>query len=195
MSHAPDDLQLSIGELAREAGVSVRTIRYYVAEGLLPPTAESGPRAAYGQAHLDRLRAIGELKNAFLPLKEIRRQLAGMDEAEIHRLAERAAVTTRDADVMPMMAPPDERAGRGHERFSVREEPPDAAGYIANVLRESRREPAARPRPHEPTAPAETAWRRIALGDEAELLISADAYERRKDQIEALVDWARKLLS
>lgn len=211
MNDAPNHPQMSIGELARAAGVSVRTIRYYIAEGLLPPTAESGPKAAYGRSHLDRLRAIGRLKNAFLPLREIRRQLAGMDEAAIRRLAdEHETEAERDVDAsagpggdwlesrrMPGAAPEFRRLQR-EEPLTIREELPDAESYIANVLRESRRAPAARPplqrpRPHEPTA-LETAWRRIALGDEAELLISADVYARRKDQIDALVDWARKIL-
>jgi DNA-binding transcriptional MerR regulator len=66
---------LGIAELARRAGVTPRTIRYYVAEGLLPAPAGQGQRRAYGPEHLDRLEAIRELKAAYLPLHEIRRRL------------------------------------------------------------------------------------------------------------------------
>ncbi|MER3438078.1 MAG: hypothetical protein C4346_11115, partial [Chloroflexota bacterium] len=76
----------SLAELAEEAGVSVRTVRYYIAEGLLPPAHIAGARSSYTQAHLDRLRLIGQLKAAYLPLKEIRRRLAGLDDEEVHRL-------------------------------------------------------------------------------------------------------------
>lgn len=187
-----DDLQLSIGELARAAGVSVRTVRYYIAEGLLPPAEESGPKSAYGRAHLDRLRAIGRLKSLYLPLREIRRQLAGLDEAAIHELAEQTpAEGVEEAfEIAPMLTPPPERTAR---HFEVRE---DAASYIANLRRQPSSAPAPRPR-HGPTPrePTERAWRRIPLGDDGELLISDEAYQRRKEQIEALVDWAKRILS
>ena len=67
---------MGIAELARRAGVTPRTIRYYVAEGLLPPPGGRGQRRAYGRAHLERLETIRQLKVAYLPLHEIRRRLA-----------------------------------------------------------------------------------------------------------------------
>jgi DNA-binding transcriptional MerR regulator len=191
MNDHPRDIHLSIGELARAAGVSVRTIRYYIAEGLLPPAEESGPKAAYGRAHLDRLRAIDAMKRAYLPLKEIRRQLAGMDEAAIRELAERAhgADVEEAFEIAPMMAPPEpERRPRAvHE---------DAVSYIASLRRSTHPAPAPRPwHAPPPREPTETAWRRVPLGDEAELLISDEAYQRRKEQIDALVEWAKRVLS
>ncbi len=78
--------RLSLGELAGAAGVSVRTVRYYVAEGLLPPPAATGPGRHYRAAHLNRLRLIGRLKAAYLPLREIRRRLAGLDDAAVAAL-------------------------------------------------------------------------------------------------------------
>jgi DNA-binding transcriptional MerR regulator len=71
---------IGIAELARRAGVTPRTIRYYVAEGLLPAPGGRGQRRAYGAEHLDRLATIQALKAAYLPLHEIRRRLdAGSD--------------------------------------------------------------------------------------------------------------------
>ena len=67
---------MGIAEVAHRAGVTPRTIRYYVAEGLLPPPAGRGQRRAYAQEHLDRLETIRQLKAAYLPLHEIRRRLA-----------------------------------------------------------------------------------------------------------------------
>lgn len=64
-----------IGELAELAGVTPRTIRYYTAEGLLPPPATRGKYASYGPEHLERLRQIAMLKGDYLPLAEIRRRL------------------------------------------------------------------------------------------------------------------------
>jgi len=50
-----------IGELARAAGISVRTLRYYQERKLLPPPRREGRIAWYSQAHLSRLRVIGQL--------------------------------------------------------------------------------------------------------------------------------------
>jgi DNA-binding transcriptional MerR regulator len=50
-----------IGELAREAGITVRTLRYYQERKLLPPPRREGRVGWYSEAHLARLRAIGQL--------------------------------------------------------------------------------------------------------------------------------------
>ncbi len=50
-----------IGELARAAGITVRTLRYYQERKLLPPPRREGRIAWYSQAHLTRLRVIGQL--------------------------------------------------------------------------------------------------------------------------------------
>ena len=78
--------RLSLAELTEAAEVSVRTVRYYIAEGLLPPPLGSGPASFYTSAHLERLKLIGRLKDAYLPLKEIRRRLTGVEDTELPRL-------------------------------------------------------------------------------------------------------------
>jgi DNA-binding transcriptional MerR regulator len=74
-----------LDELADEAGVSPRTIRYYVQRGLLPAPTFRGRDTAYGEEHLARLRAIKRLQERFLPLDEIESQLARrtLDEIEV----------------------------------------------------------------------------------------------------------------
>jgi DNA-binding transcriptional MerR regulator len=64
--------ELLIHELAEKAGVSVRTIRYYIEEGLLPPPTYEGKYSFYSTAYLDRLELIRRLKDSYLPLREIR---------------------------------------------------------------------------------------------------------------------------
>ena len=63
--HAADGVpaarEYRIGELAREAGITVRTLRYYRERRLLPPPRREGRIGWYSQAHLDRLRVIGQL--------------------------------------------------------------------------------------------------------------------------------------
>ncbi len=50
-----------IDELAREAGASVRNIRVYQDRGLLAPPRRQGRVGIYSDAHLARLRLIGQL--------------------------------------------------------------------------------------------------------------------------------------
>jgi len=42
-------------------------------------------------------------------------------------------------------------------------------------------------------SPGTGLWHRIALGDEAELVISDRVYDRHRDRIDWLVRWARKV--
>ena len=88
-----DDERYSLTDLTDQAGVSARTVRYYVAEGLLPPPALAGSRSYYTAAHRDRLQLIGLLKDAYLPLKEIRRRLAGLTDDEVHAALVEAGAT------------------------------------------------------------------------------------------------------
>jgi DNA-binding transcriptional MerR regulator len=64
---------LDLTELADRAGVSVRTVRYYIQQGLLPKPEARGPGAHYTEEHLDRLLLIKRLQREHLPLAEIRR--------------------------------------------------------------------------------------------------------------------------
>jgi len=74
-------------ELADLAGVTPRTVRYYLGQGLLPAVGQSGPGAKYGPGHLARLRLIRRLQAEHLPLAEIRHRLDALGEDEIRDLA------------------------------------------------------------------------------------------------------------
>lgn len=83
---------LTIDELAGRAGVSVRTLRFYTAKGLLPgPTL--GPRRVglYGDDHLARLALIEELQRQGLTLAAVDRYLDQLpaditvDDLVLHR--------------------------------------------------------------------------------------------------------------
>ena len=64
---------MQIGEVAKKAGVSVQTVRFYERQGLLPspPRKESGYRL-YGEADLKRLLFIRQAKALGFSLDEIR---------------------------------------------------------------------------------------------------------------------------
>ena len=70
-----DPAQLDLTELADRAGVSIRTVRYYIQQGLLPKPDARGPGAHYKEEHLDRLLLIKRMQREHLPLAEIRRVL------------------------------------------------------------------------------------------------------------------------
>jgi DNA-binding transcriptional MerR regulator len=67
----------SLVELAQESGLSPRTIRYYIARGLLRGPEMAGRGAVYGVEHLDRLRRIRELQSRGAMLSVIARTLGG----------------------------------------------------------------------------------------------------------------------
>ena len=86
---APNDApRYSLTELAGLAGVTPRTVRYYMSQGLLPSSGSSGPGAKYDDAHLARLLLVRKLQREHLPLAEIRQRLAGLDDAAIASLAD-----------------------------------------------------------------------------------------------------------
>jgi DNA-binding transcriptional MerR regulator len=88
----PTDAPYSISDLAGLTGLSVRTIRYYLAQGLIPASGESGPGAHYGDGHLGRLRLVRRLQQQHLPLAEIRSRLASLTDAEVIGLTDAETV-------------------------------------------------------------------------------------------------------
>src|SRR5512134_50252 len=85
----PDE-PYTLSDLASLADVTPRTIRYYVAQGLLPSPDAAGPATRYGEGHLVRLRLIRRLQRDHLPLSEIRARLEHMGEDEIELLLNEA---------------------------------------------------------------------------------------------------------
>ena len=79
-----------IHELAEKANVSVRTIRYYLDERLLPPPQVKGRYALFSTEHLERLELIRRLKDAYLPLKEIRQKMDSLSGLEVHDLLKKS---------------------------------------------------------------------------------------------------------
>ncbi|MGW2411357.1 MerR family transcriptional regulator [Streptomyces tubercidicus] len=79
VSASPDGMW-SIGELAEQAGVTVKTVRFYSDRGLLPEAIRSaGGHRRYGPEALDRLRLIRSLRTLDLPLPQVDRIVAQED--------------------------------------------------------------------------------------------------------------------
>ena len=67
-----EQARFGIDELADFGGVSRRTVRYYVQEGLLPAPLGVGRGRHYDQSHLDRLLRVKALQEVGRSLDEIR---------------------------------------------------------------------------------------------------------------------------
>ena len=74
--------ELTIGEVARTAGVATSSIRYYERIGLLPEPERLGGQRRYDAEVLGKLGFIGIAQSAGFKLREIRELMDGIDGAD-----------------------------------------------------------------------------------------------------------------
>ena len=84
-----------VEDLAERAGVSRRTVRYYVQRGLLPAPLGFGRGKHYTEEHLATLVRIRELQEAGVALTEIDRRLQGREPASSSAPAASQSTWTR----------------------------------------------------------------------------------------------------
>jgi DNA-binding transcriptional MerR regulator len=70
--------EMTLAELADASGLAARTIRFYIARGLLDGPMKAGRAAAYTPEHLARLEKIKKLQSQGRMLSDIGRSLAGV---------------------------------------------------------------------------------------------------------------------
>ena len=68
--------EVSLNQLAEETGVPARTVRFYIARGLLRGPLQAGRGASYGNEHRKQLAEIKRLQAQGLTLVEIAKSLA-----------------------------------------------------------------------------------------------------------------------
>ncbi len=74
---------LTVGELAKEMNITVRTLQFYDKEGLLKPSAKSeGGRRLYTKKDMVKLHQVLSLKYLGFSLDEIRSKLLPLDKPE-----------------------------------------------------------------------------------------------------------------
>lgn len=77
----------STGDLAKLAGVSVRTVQYYDKRGiLLPSQLTEGGRRIYTESDLERLRMICFLREIDFPIEQIKRLFAEKNAKQVLEL-------------------------------------------------------------------------------------------------------------
>lgn len=85
---------MTVGEVAKKMGITVRTLQYYHKEGLLSPSAESeGGRRLYTDKDLVTLHQIVSLKSLGFSLDDIKRHLISLETP-----ADVANALTKQAD-------------------------------------------------------------------------------------------------
>jgi DNA-binding transcriptional MerR regulator len=183
MSPNPKDARYTLTELSSLAGLTPRTVRYYLGQGLLPAVGVSGPGAKYEDTHLARLRLIKRLQAEHQPLAEIRRRLETLDDAAIAAIA-----------VEPAPPPPSDSALDYIRRITsptapsralyLREAPPP---FAANE---------AQPAPEPPSSPRleRSQWERVDLAPDIELHIRRPLPRSTAKRVDRLIEIARDLL-
>jgi DNA-binding transcriptional MerR regulator len=199
----PEDYTLD--ELAKKSGLSLRTLRFYMQEGLLQGPDSRGKFARYSSQHLERLALIQRLKSMRLPLQEIRQILDGMSPEEIQQFCQKEGQP--DAAVHPLQA-----AESAH--YSIAEEGSSALDYLKNLeqawgkipthadLRSpapAASQPSATLRPKflppspVPGQPDQEPWRRYVIIDGVELQVRGQAPADGEDLARILEEFARKI--
>ncbi len=170
--------------LAERAGVTPRTIYYYVSEGLLPRPEGGGPTTSYRAEHLARLRLIRRLKEEYLPLAEIRRRLAELSAVEVESLLAR-----------PSPSSPAESAREYLARVLDTEGPPPQVAPAGRSLSAARRPRLGRiADPDSMGREAISDWRRLQIDPDMELHIRRDARSAVRKSLPRIVAALRGVL-
>lgn len=169
--------QWDLNELADAAGVTPRTVRYYVQQGLLPSPAARGPGAHYERDHLDRLRLIKRLQRQHYPLAEIRRRLEALDDDGVRRLLQETPEPTSGSALDYAR---DILASGSHRSF--REAPASASLF-----------PAPMPEPYRVKPGSKATWERVALSPDVELHVRRPLSREQNRIVERLLEAARRL--
>jgi DNA-binding transcriptional MerR regulator len=184
----------TLDSLAKLAGVTPRTIRYYIAQGLLPAPDFAGSATRYDDTHVALLRAIKRMQADHLPLASIRDRLGGIAPDELARLAEptwqpapdRGAALDYIREVL---------GGDAHPR------PPEPGELDTTVHATAFRMMSAPvPAPSPPSAPSAPApggrsqWERIALEPDIELHVRRPLTRQQNRRLERLVKLHGELL-
>lgn len=203
----------SLADLAAASGLEPRTIRSWVAQGLLPPPLTRGPAARYPAESVSRLLAIRTMRDLLgMSLPDIRKALLVASPEQVAAYASQAKALTQSAQ--PPVVPPQ-----------------TALDYIASlradippelVLNEGPRLPRfARMARHEPSAPAAHAppagleafehrlqqggapaarkaraeeWLRIPITPDLELTVRGPLDAEQRTRLERCADLIRDIL-
>ena len=196
---SPGVPRYSLTELADLAGVTPRTVRFYLSQGLLPSPGATGPGVKYGEDHLDRLRLIRRLQREHLPLAEIRSRLSGLDGEEIAQLAD--AVLPADEPTAPPVDPTDTALDYVRRLLQPAVRPQGLLKRMAMVAEARAPAYSTSPAPASATSPEpgpppieRSQWERVVLTPDIELHVRRPLSRPQSRKVDRLVSIARELL-
>jgi len=198
---------MQIRDLAEAAGMTVRTVHYYVAEGLLPAPHGEGRQARYTVGHLARLKLVAALRDEGLSLAAIRARIAPLSDAEAAAALD--ALELRDDD-SPAVTAVGLFEAAVSEQQSPQSAPPaepaavydaeSAAAYVERILHGNRprRPPTIPPPPparrNRPEAVHPERWFTYRVADGIELHVREDRNGRAGRRMQGVVAGLRDLL-
>jgi DNA-binding transcriptional MerR regulator len=128
-TQAAVDGELTVDELAARTGMTVRTLRFYASEGLLPPPHRRGRVAYYDAGHRMRLDLVRTLQKHGYTLSAIQRVLA-----RIPQNASPAEYAVQSAVLAPWLPEQTEELDRaGLERRAGRRIADDQVEYLISL--------------------------------------------------------------
>ncbi len=169
-----EDTDYTLQALAAASGLPVRTLRFYLAQGLVPSPVRQGQKTRYPASTLNRLHLLRRLRAVNLPLAEIRDRLIAMSDADVELV-------------------------RGTIRPPIHTVPPLAPSAASVALARGwtdQEAPAviAAPDMRGPAAPQRSQWERIVLEPGIELTVQRPLTRLAAKRVDRLVAYARELL-
>lgn len=165
------DDTLTIEELAEQARVSPRAVRYYLTTGLLERPPKRGRELRFGRDQVARLQAIRALQRQGLSLEAIQRQLDRMPPSVLQMF-------TRPGHAPPLtrLLGPEPAAG--------------AAGSTLHAFR-------ARPAPLYLSAESEgqEVWVRVRVTPQVEIQYRTEGGSQIQDAVREIAEFARRRLA
>lgn len=189
----------SLSDLAAASGIEARTIRSWVAQGLLPAPLNRGPAARYQADTLERVLAIRAMRDVLgMPLAEIRKELLVASPDQIRAYASRAPGSAQEAALPTAASSALDYISALRSRPSVASKPPPPTaappaapplqGFDAleHRLGQGRSEPARKARAEE--------WLRIPITPDVELAVRAPLDAEQRVRLERCADLIRDIL-
>jgi DNA-binding transcriptional MerR regulator len=179
------DSEMTISALARESGVTPRTIRYYTSKGLLPAPAGSGQYRIYGREHLILLGLIKRLKSEYLPLEVIHDALRTVEIDEMERILDSGVSPLKrsnsDSFLLDLLdSISDEGSEESSDGFTpASNETPDSRKTDTNPTR---------------TGAIALPWHRVTLVDGIELHYRSTSNPKKSKLVQDVVSLAMKLI-
>jgi DNA-binding transcriptional MerR regulator len=203
-----DPSTLTLAELAAAAGLQARTLRSWVAQGLLPGPLSRGPLARYPAEALPRVLAVRAMRDRLgMPLAAIRQELLVATPAQLEAHAAKAAGLAPEAPdaeataetaldylralrsrVPAAPSPPLAMSMRPEPPASMPQPAPPVSGFAAleQQLGEGRASPPRKTRAEE--------WLRLPITPDVELAVRAPLDAEQRTRLERCADLIRHIL-